>query len=179
MAAKVESAVLLKNKNIARSLLAAWNRKGETHIPEGIAAPNLVTRFPQPNAVTKADAAKADAVKANAAKADVVKAAALPRDAFPDQQFQEEIVLAENDLVFLAWSVTGTNTGPLYGRAPTGKQVTVYGADVLRLTDGKIVEHWNYHSKARLTALAKLGLLDKPMQTTLRDSGLLSSVAPD
>jgi predicted ester cyclase len=174
MAAKVESAVLLKNKNIARSLLAAWNRKGETHIPEGIAAPNLITRFPQPNAVTKADA-----VKANAAKADVVKAAALPRDAFPDQQFQEEIVLAENDLVFLAWSVTGTNTGPLYGRAPTGKQVTVYGADVLRLTDGKIVEHWNYHSKARLTALAKLGLLDKPMQTTLRDNGLLSSVSPE
>jgi predicted ester cyclase len=172
MAAKVESAVLTKNKNVARSLLAAWNRKGETHIPDGFAAPNLVTRFPQPNAAVKSDTA----VKSEATKK---AATALPREAFPDQQFQEEIVLAENDLVFIAWSVTGTNTGPLYGRPATGKQVTVYGADVIRLTDGKIVEHWNYHAKARLVALAKLGLLDKPMQATLRDNGLLSSVSPE
>lgn len=162
--------VLNKNKHVARSLIEHWNRKGESHIPAGHGHSALVTRIPEP--VGSPEAAKRGTHKAGPAQP------VLPREAFPDQKFQEEIVLAENDLVFIGWSVTGTNTGPLYGKPPTGKQVTVYGADAFRMADGKIVEHWPYHAKARLSALAKLGLLDNATQDSLCKQGFLTHVCP-
>ena len=67
-------------------------------------------------------------------------------EAFPDQQVRCEDIIAEGDRVVCRVAVTGTNTGPLsFSRFPlpaTGKSVATESIHVMRLEDGKVVEHW-------------------------------------
>jgi steroid delta-isomerase-like uncharacterized protein len=51
--------------------------------------------------------------------------------------------IAEDDLVVLRWSLTGTHRGEFLGIPPTGKTVTLRGIDIYRVQEGKIAEHWN------------------------------------
>ena len=37
----------------------------------------------------------------------------------------------------------GTHRGEFWGIPPTGKKVTIDLIDILRITDGQMVEHWN------------------------------------
>ena len=41
------------------------------------------------------------------------------------------------------WRMTGTHTGTLLGRAPTGTAVAVAGVDVLSVRDGRVEERWS------------------------------------
>lgn len=61
---------------------------------------------------------------------------------FPDLHSREDAVLADGDLVTVRWTITGTHTGPFFGVAATGKPIEVAGMDILRVADGKFVEHW-------------------------------------
>jgi len=63
--------------------------------------------------------------------------------AFPDARITIDEILAEGDLVTVRWSGRGTHQGDLMGISPTGKQVTVSGISIARLTDGKVVEEWS------------------------------------
>ena len=63
------------------------------------------------------------------------------RDAFPDITVAIDELVAEGDRVAVATTFTGTHTGELNGIAPTGRQVSVTGIDIVRIADGKIVEH--------------------------------------
>jgi len=59
--------------------------------------------------------------------------------AFPDLSFEiASKGLAGEDLVAAQWIMRGTNTGSMMGLPPTGKPVTVSGADFIRVKDGKI-----------------------------------------
>jgi len=51
--------------------------------------------------------------------------------------------IAEDDLVVLRWSLTGTHREQFLGIPPTGKAVTLRGIDIYRVQDGKIAEHWD------------------------------------
>jgi predicted ester cyclase len=62
--------------------------------------------------------------------------------AFPDLKSETTFNLVDGDRVVTAWVLTGTHSGPLFGIAPTGKPIRVSGIDVLRVKDGKFVEHW-------------------------------------
>jgi predicted ester cyclase len=65
------------------------------------------------------------------------------RAAFPDMVFTVNLIIEKDDLVVSNWTVQGTHTGaPFYDVAPSGDPVTINGTAVLRLRDGKIVEHW-------------------------------------
>jgi predicted ester cyclase len=66
----------------------------------------------------------------------------LFRAAFPDGCWTEEGLIAEGDLVVGRYVFRGTHQGEFFGIAPTGRQVTVANIHILRLVDGKIVEHW-------------------------------------
>ncbi len=52
---------------------------------------------------------------------------------------------------------SGTYLGPLQGIEPTGRKVEIHVIDIVRVADGKIVEHWNCVD--RLGLLAQLGAL--------------------
>jgi predicted ester cyclase len=81
--------------------------------------------------------------------------------AFPDYRLVIEDLIAEGDTVWLRMTCTGTNQGDFMGPA-TGKFVEITVLDVLRLKDGKVVEHWGVPD--RFAAMAQLGLLPGPTQ---------------
>jgi steroid delta-isomerase-like uncharacterized protein len=63
------------------------------------------------------------------------------RDAFPDVEVEIDEMVVEGDRVAAATTFTGTHQGELMGVAPTGRRVSVTGIDIVRVADGKIVEH--------------------------------------
>jgi steroid delta-isomerase-like uncharacterized protein len=63
------------------------------------------------------------------------------RDAFPDVTVEIDELVADGDRVAAATTFTGTHTGELMGMPPTGRSVAVTGIDIVRVEDGRIVEH--------------------------------------
>ena len=54
-----------------------------------------------------------------------------------------DLLIEKDDLVVSNWTVRGTHTGtPFYGVAASGEAVEINGTAILRIRDGKIVEHW-------------------------------------
>jgi steroid delta-isomerase-like uncharacterized protein len=82
------------------------------------------------------------------------------RRAFPD--FRATILdqIAESDKVVTRKVFSGTHEGELMGIPPTGRQVEIHVIDIVRLEDGRIVEHWNIVD--RLGLLQQLGALPAP-----------------
>ena len=63
--------------------------------------------------------------------------------AFPDMEFTVGLLIEKDDLIVSNWTVKGTHTGaPFFDVAPTGAPVEINGTAILRMQDGKIVEHW-------------------------------------
>ena len=77
------------------------------------------------------------------------------RAAFPD--FRATILdqIAEGDKVVTRKVFTGTHRGSFQGVEPTGREVQIHVIDIVRVADGRIVEHWNCVD--RLGLLAQLG----------------------
>ncbi len=50
--------------------------------------------------------------------------------------------MAEGDKVTVRHTGTGTHEGEFMGMPATGKSITIPGIDILRVKDGKVVEHW-------------------------------------
>ncbi len=65
------------------------------------------------------------------------------RSAFPDMTFDVNLLIEQDDLVVTNWTVKGTHTGTaFYELAASGQPVEINGTAILRIVDGKIVEHW-------------------------------------
>jgi predicted ester cyclase len=62
---------------------------------------------------------------------------------FPDVHVNIEHILAENDFVLVFLNFTGSHKGQFEGMSPTNKPVIIRSADLYRLENGKIVEHWD------------------------------------
>jgi steroid delta-isomerase-like uncharacterized protein len=60
--------------------------------------------------------------------------------AFPDLHVVIAEIIAEGDKVVIWYTVQGTQKGEFDGVPPTGKQVNWFGADLLRIAGGRIVE---------------------------------------
>jgi steroid delta-isomerase-like uncharacterized protein len=80
--------------------------------------------------------------------------------AFPDLQFVREQVVADEDSVALAYTVTGTQHGVFLGFPPTGKRMKVRGVQISKFANGKLVERWG--SSDQLGMLQQLGLVRLP-----------------
>jgi predicted ester cyclase len=63
--------------------------------------------------------------------------------AFPDIHANIEHIVAEDNLVVVFLNFTGTHKGEFQGRSPTNKQVNIRSADLYRIENEKIVEHWD------------------------------------
>src|ERR671938_1011819 len=64
----------------------------------------------------------------------------MRRAAFPDRRFVVEDMIAEGDKVSARFTMRGTHKGELRGIAPSGKEVTMTGIDMIRLSEGRMVE---------------------------------------
>jgi predicted ester cyclase len=71
-----------------------------------------------------------------------------------------EHLAVEDDLVWLHLRGSGRHDGPFMGHAPTGRPMSIDVFDLLRIEDGKVVEHWGVPD--RLGALMQLGVVRPP-----------------
>ena len=78
-------------------------------------------------------------------------------NAFPDCHVTVVEMIAEGDRVVTKKTFTGTHTAELNGIPPTGKRVSIQYVDILRLRDGKIIEHWL--SMDQMDFMHQLGVL--------------------
>lgn len=78
-------------------------------------------------------------------------------DAFPDIEWFADTIVTEGDMIASHYHWVGTHRGPLMGIPATGKQITVYGMELDRCENHKIVEAWNYVDQMSL--LQQLGVL--------------------
>jgi predicted ester cyclase len=77
------------------------------------------------------------------------------RAGFPDHDAVIHHQIAEGDTVVTRKTFTGTHDGEFLGVPPTGRKVTIEVIDIVRVQDGKIVEHWNV--VGLLEALQQMG----------------------
>ncbi len=82
---------------------------------------------------------------------------AMAHNAFPDFRSTLEDMFAEGDKVVQRFTARGTHKGEFMGIAPTGKQMTVPGIAIHRITGGKIVENWT--SMDMLGVMQQLGVV--------------------
>jgi steroid delta-isomerase-like uncharacterized protein len=64
------------------------------------------------------------------------------RTAMPDFQLTIDDLVSQGDRVAIRITGRGTHRGSMFGEAPTGKALTVYGIVMFRVSDGRIVEDW-------------------------------------
>ncbi len=62
--------------------------------------------------------------------------------AFPDWRWDIQEMLTIDDKVITRYVARGTHRGEFMGAAPTGKEVSLTGINIVRLEGGKIVESW-------------------------------------
>ncbi|HZU02399.1 MAG TPA: ester cyclase [Ktedonobacteraceae bacterium] len=86
------------------------------------------------------------------------------RSAFPNLRISQDDVIAEGDQVVTRFTVHGTHQGELQGIPPTGKQMTITGIEIVRVSGGKIVEAWSEFDQ--LGMLQQLGVIPAPGQTS-------------
>jgi predicted ester cyclase len=52
-------------------------------------------------------------------------------------------MIAEGDKVATRKTFHGTHRGEFMGISPTGQRVSIELIDIVRIADGKVVEHWS------------------------------------
>ena len=77
------------------------------------------------------------------------------REAFPDLKVEVESMVADEEQVAIAYTVTGTHQGSFHGVAATGKKIKARGVQIARFEDGRIAERWG--SSDELGILKQLG----------------------
>jgi steroid delta-isomerase-like uncharacterized protein len=77
------------------------------------------------------------------------------RAAFPDLSISVEQLVADEDNVAIAYTVTGTHRGDFLGIPATGKSIKARGVQIARFENGQIVERWG--SSDQLGILQQIG----------------------
>ena len=80
--------------------------------------------------------------------------------AFPDIKVSVGSMVAEGNQVAIYSTMTGTNTGVFMGMKPTGKAIKVEGFDLVRIENGKMVEHWGLNDNYAM--MLQLGTIKEP-----------------
>jgi len=83
----------------------------------------------------------------------------MMRTAFPDLHIEVKHMVADDENVCFAYTLTGTHRGEFMGFAPTGRTFSASAAQVGRYEGGKLAERWG--STDELGILRQLGFEPK------------------
>ena len=83
--------------------------------------------------------------------------------AFPDFQSKILDLTAEDDKVVALVSSSGTHENSFLGETPSGRHWSILEIHILRVVDGKLVEHWGIPDFFGM--LQQLGMVTAPWQT--------------
>lgn len=133
-------------KMIARQVNDAFNADSDLSVIDEFVAADLVDHTAPPHLQHGNQSLK--------------QLAQIWRAAFPDLKITNHDIVAEGDLVVIAWSGGGTHLGDLMGIPPTGKQGFMAGITFNRMRDGRIVERWGNNDQLGL--FMQLGLVPAP-----------------
>jgi steroid delta-isomerase-like uncharacterized protein len=123
-----------RNGEIARTFFErAWNGR-ELDLLDEIVAPECVTR--------QLRSADADAGGVRRGPAELREHIAAWLAAFPDLTWRIEGMVEDADRVVSWVTARGTHRGPWQGVAATGRVITLRGAVMHRIVEGRIVEDW-------------------------------------
>jgi steroid delta-isomerase-like uncharacterized protein len=89
------------------------------------------------------------------------------RNAFPDLKIAVEQMVADDDKVAIAYTITGTQEGPFQGIPATGRKIKARGVQISKFnSDGKIVERWGSSDEAgilqQIGATRPSGTMNQP-----------------
>lgn len=135
------------NKAVAMRAVDAINA-GDMSLLESLLAPDAIEHSAPPGMPPTRDTA--------------IQFISMLRSAFPDLHYTIEHVISEGDLVAQRGIGTGTMKGDMLGMPATGKSATWSEIHILRVKDGKIVEHWALTDQVGM--LQQLGLMPSPGQ---------------
>jgi predicted ester cyclase len=129
------------NKQVVRRFVDEYQSAGDERSFAELLHPDVVDRSRPPGVAAGAEGVRQqfDAFRA----------------AFPDFEATIHDQIAEGDKVVTRKVFRGTHEGELMGIAPTGRAVEIEVIDIVRVQDGRIVEHWNVVD--RLGLLQQLG----------------------
>lgn len=80
----------------------------------------------------------------------------MMRNAFPDMKVDVETMVAAEDKVAFAYTLTGTHKGDFMGVSASGKKIKARGMQISRFENGKMVERWG--SSDELGILKQIGV---------------------
>jgi steroid delta-isomerase-like uncharacterized protein len=118
-----------QNKAVVRQLVEEVFNRGNVASIDAYLAPDFVEREELPPGIPR----DREGVKA---------LTAMLHGAFPDFQATIDDIVAEGDRVVVRQTWSGTHQGEFMGVPPTGRRVSFGVIDILRMADGKCVEHW-------------------------------------
>ncbi len=139
-----------QNKAIVRRLFEELWNKGNLSVADQLFSPNYAHHDPSTPDFGRGPESER-------------KRATLYRTAFPDLHLTIEDIIAEGETVMTRWSCHGTHKGDLSGIAPTGKQFTISGVTIARLTNGKLAE--GYVNWDALGLMQQLGVAPELVKT--------------
>ena len=84
------------------------------------------------------------------------------RSAFPDFKATIEDILAEGDKVVVRMTWSGTQKGEFMGMPATGKRMSIGVIDIIRVANGKLVEHWGQMDAMGM--MQQLGAIPAPVE---------------
>lgn len=85
------------------------------------------------------------------------------RSAFPDFKATIDDIVAEGDKVVIRQTWSGSHQGEFMGIPPTGRSVSFGVIDIIRIADGRCVEHWGQMDSMSL--MQQLGAIPVPAQS--------------
>ncbi|WP_410625580.1 ester cyclase [Amycolatopsis sp. cmx-8-4] len=127
------------NKAVVTRFNQAFIEGGDPDVFHETMGPGFVNRTPHPGQSAGADGAAHFFTE-------------VLRPAFPDLAVTIHDQVAEDDRVVTRKSYRGTHRGAFQGLAPTGRAVEFGVIDIIRLDDGRYVEHWAVADIAGLRA---------------------------
>ena len=132
-----------ENKAIERRFFEEVVNKGELAVIDELFAANFVDHSAIPGIASDREGTK--------------QYFAMAHSAFPDFHSTLEEWFAEGEKVVQRFTARGTHKGEWMGIAPTGKQFTIPGMAIHRISGGKIIENWS--NIDMLGALQQLGVV--------------------
>lgn len=118
-----------KNLAAVRRFVEGYKSGGDESIADEILSPGFVNYSTLPGVAPDAEGAKT--------------LFRVMRGAFPDLHVTIEDMLCDGDKVVTRQTFTGTHLGTYLGVPATGRRVAWGVIDILRLKEGRAIEHWS------------------------------------
>ena len=133
-----------QNKAIFRRLVEEVFNKGNVSTIDEFLAPNFVEREVLPPGTPSG-------------REGVKQLTMMFRTAFPDFNVSIDDMIAEGDKIVARTTWSGTQKGEFMGIPSSGKRVSFDVIDIIRISEGKGVEHWGVMDSSAL--MQQLGVI--------------------